>query len=106
MNLNVIGLILDIIGVILLWKFGLPENIDRSGTIVLAAEGCDESEKKKASMYDRISQFALLLLIVGFALQIVGNFQTQYASKPNLETSQEQNQEKNLDKEQPEPIPK
>lgn len=106
MNLNILGLILDIIGVTLLWKFGLPESIDRSGAFILTAKGCDENEKKKAKIYDCVSIFALLLLIVGFGLQIVYSLQTQDASKQNQENLLRLNQLENSYKELIEKVPK
>jgi hypothetical protein len=85
MNLGIWGLILDIVGVILLWKFGLTENIDRRGLTVLASCEIDEEEKKKGRFYDFMSKVALLLLIAGFALQIVYSLQSQSVSKLNQE---------------------
>jgi hypothetical protein len=78
---------LDIVGVILLWKFGLPESIDRNGYTLIASCKIDEGEKKKGRLYDLISKFALLLLIAGFVLQIVYSLQSQNAVKLNQETT-------------------
>lgn len=85
MNLGIWGLILDVVGVILLWKFGLPENIDRRGFTLIASCEIDEEEKMKSRFYDSISKAALLLLIAGFGLQIIYSLQTQNAAKPNRE---------------------
>lgn len=46
-HLNTLGLGLDIIGVIMLFKFGLPEHLDRSGNIGLVLEQVDEAGRKK-----------------------------------------------------------
>lgn len=74
MHFNALGLILNIIGVILLWKFGLPENINRDGLSLLALEGTDEKEKQKAKRYDKYSNFAILLIVLGFLLQLISNY--------------------------------
>ena len=71
---NSLGLLLDVVGVILIWKFGLPEDINRSGAGHLLLEGTDESERKRAARYDRLSKIGLTLLVSGFLLQLVSNF--------------------------------
>ena len=72
--LNSIGLTLDIIGAVLLFKYGLPEDLDRHGHQRLILEQIDEEEARLAQRYDKLSKAALSLLIVGFVLQLVSNF--------------------------------
>ena len=71
--INACGLIFDIIGVLLLWKFGLPESISREGHIHMVW-GPDENEKAKAAKYDKYAKVALLLIIGGFTLQFISDF--------------------------------
>lgn len=71
--LNSIGLIFDIVGVILIFIFGISPSIDRSGSVSLSL-GTDEKEKQKANVYDRYSRAGLILVVVGFTLQLIGNF--------------------------------
>ena len=52
-TLNSLGLFLDIVGVVILIKFGLPENISRAGATYLLGAETDEEEKAKAKIYDR-----------------------------------------------------
>ena len=66
-----LGLFLDIIGAMLLFFFGLPPKIDRDGSINIITEQIDEGEKKKAEKYDLIGRSGLILLILGFALQLL-----------------------------------
>lgn len=66
-----VGLTLDIIGVVLLWRFGLPEAISRGGFGYLALEGEDEAEKAKARRYDMWARIGLTLIIGGFSLQLL-----------------------------------
>ncbi|MDE0624997.1 MAG: hypothetical protein OXH99_01230 [Bryobacterales bacterium] len=70
---NSIGLGLDIAGVVLLFFFGLPAEVSRSGALYLSW-GANEEEARKGRRYERISRFALVLLVVGFALQIASNW--------------------------------
>ncbi len=55
---NSIGLLFDIAGVVLLYNFGLPENVSRSGTSALLHEGTDLAEVAKAAKYDRFARLA------------------------------------------------
>lgn len=71
---NSVGLLLDIIGVILIWRFGLPEQLDRYGAQALLLEQTDESQITKAASYDTWSRCGLWLLIGGFSLQLVSNW--------------------------------
>lgn len=70
--LNSLGLAFDIIGVILLFKFGLPEEVRRGGTGFLVIND-DPQEAAKAGVYDRYSHVALAFIVIGFGLQIVSN---------------------------------
>jgi hypothetical protein len=70
---NDIGLGLDIIGAVLLWKFGLPESIDREGRDYLELNQPDEKMIAKARIYDRWGRIGLGALVLGFALQWVSN---------------------------------
>lgn len=70
---NSIGLVFDILGAYLLWKFGLPAAISREGTVGLATETDDHAEAAKAKQYDRLGNVGLILLVIGFVLQLVSN---------------------------------
>ncbi|MCY4597702.1 MAG: hypothetical protein OXC19_23240 [Bryobacterales bacterium] len=70
---NSIGLGLDIVGVVLLFRFGLPPNVDRTGATYWTGAP-DQEEVRKGRRYDRISWVALALLVLGFALQIASNW--------------------------------
>lgn len=73
-DLNSVGLILDLLGAGLIWRFGLPAELSRSGTQYRAIEGTDADEIAKAKKFDRLSSWGFLSLIVGFALQLASNF--------------------------------
>ncbi len=70
---NSVGLALDIVGVVLLFKFGLPPEVNRGGSIILSWDK-DPDEAKKAKTYERTSYVALACLVMGFTLQIVSNY--------------------------------
>jgi hypothetical protein len=70
---NSIGLVCDIVGVVLLWRYGLPEPISRGGAVHLILEQSDETEKAKARRYDSAARGGIILLVGGFVLQLVSN---------------------------------
>lgn len=71
---NSIGLVCDIVGALLVWRFGLPEPISRSGAINIICEQADESEVAQAKRFDRFAGCGISLIVGGFVLQLVSNF--------------------------------
>ena len=69
--LSFTGLVLDIVGVIAIFRFGLSPAVTKDGAQFFTF-GVDVKEVKKAKYYDIISKFALLIVIVGFMLQAIG----------------------------------
>jgi hypothetical protein len=65
---------LDIIGACLLWRYGLPEDINRKGESALLLESTNDKEIEKARAYDFLSRLALALLVAGFVLQLISNY--------------------------------
>ena len=68
-----IGLILDITGAVLIFKYGLPEEISRNGNSYRISEQDDSYEKEKAKKYDKVSKLGFRLLILGFILQLISS---------------------------------
>jgi hypothetical protein len=67
------GLILDIVGAFLLYKYGLPARVNRGGVQPFILEQVDELEAQKALQFERNGRWGLALLIAGFGFQLVGN---------------------------------
>lgn len=72
--INSAGLLLDVAGAALVWRFGLPETVSRTGLQTLDLEEVDEEEKSKAARYDFRSAIGFCLLIIGFLFQLLSNF--------------------------------
>ncbi len=70
---NCIGLIYDLVGVLIIWKYGLPPAVNRSGSIGLKV-GVNEKEQKKAKNYDVLSFLGMELICLGFIWQIFSLF--------------------------------
>ena len=72
--INSLGLLFDIVGVVLLFCYGLPpEGVSRTGAQLLSV-GISQEAQEKAKRYVRFSWAALIFLVLGFVLQIVSNF--------------------------------
>ena len=71
---NSVGLLLDVVGVLLLFKFGLPEDVRRKGESYLLLEETDEADIAKGRRYDFWAKVALGLVVLGFVLQLISNF--------------------------------
>jgi len=71
---NSIGLLLDIAGVVMVWRYGLPESLSREGAQYIITEQTDEAEKAKAARFDLLSKIGLALIVAGFAFQLLSNF--------------------------------
>ncbi len=72
--INSLGLFLDIVGAALIFKYGLPEDIKRDGSMDMSYEETDKNQIKLGRIYDIRSAIGFTLLIVGFILQIISNY--------------------------------
>jgi hypothetical protein len=69
--LSSFGLLLDMVGAIMLFKYGLPSEVSKEGNITIVMEQTDEKEIEKWKKYNRYSKFALTFLLTGFLLQFI-----------------------------------
>lgn len=65
------GLLLDILGVLMLWRFGLPPDVRRYRTEFAMLERNDPHEIEITREYERLSRTAVALLVAGFVLQFI-----------------------------------
>ena len=74
-SINSVGLVLDILGVILLFSFALPSRVIEGPPVLSLGEDPDSTKQreKQRKWYKFWSRLALGLLILGFVLQIVSN---------------------------------
>jgi hypothetical protein len=75
--LNIIGLLFDIAGVIILFIWGLSNLVTLDGTVFMLAHAdtAEETEtnKKEGRLYRRRSNLGLSLILIGFVFQLVAN---------------------------------
>lgn len=73
--LNTLGLILTIVGVLGLFRYGMPFHVPAGGqTIIGEPSDIDESELRLERRYGRIAGFSLVLVVIGTGLQIWGTW--------------------------------
>jgi len=72
--LNSLGLFLDLFGVVLIYLFGISPRLDIEGQSYRTTGEIDYYEKSKAKKYRNLSHCGLLILFVGFLLQLISNF--------------------------------
>jgi hypothetical protein len=65
-----LGLVLDIVGVCILFKFGFPQP-DLDDSIKLVLEESDPDAPKRRKLYVTMSVSGLVCLVAGFALQLL-----------------------------------
>lgn len=62
------------VGAVFVYKYGLPPDVRRTGASYLILEETDKAEKRKGEQYDQLGSMGILLLGLGFFLQLVSNF--------------------------------
>lgn len=68
---NLVGLALSLVGVLILFRWGMPFHVPTGGAIHLITEQADEKEKALEHIYTIIGYVGLTLLIAGTVLQMV-----------------------------------
>jgi len=71
-TLNNIGLFLDIIGAVIIYKYGLPSAETRSIHAIAFSDPSDK-EKRDIKTTKVLSPVGIILLIIGFFFQLLGN---------------------------------
>jgi hypothetical protein len=66
---NSIGLIFDMIGVLLLFKYGLPSKVLEGGYGGYITEQPDKDEEAKYKKYKTCSNVGLSFIVLGFLIQ-------------------------------------
>ena len=75
---TVLGLLFDILGVILVWKFAIPNVTNRDGTFCLAVSHPEYAPEVKrhqelVKRHDIYARIGMIFIVVGFSLQFIGN---------------------------------
>jgi hypothetical protein len=70
---NIIGLIVDLVGILLLFVFQMPFQVRTGGAVPYVAEKPDQSQIAKEKAYDIFSWIGLALVVLGVACQVKAN---------------------------------
>ena len=68
---NLIGLALTLVGVLILFRWGMPFHVPTGGAVALITEGGDRREIALERIYTVIGYVGLVALIAGTVLQMV-----------------------------------
>jgi hypothetical protein len=74
--LNIVGLIGNLAGVILLFRYGMPYRVASGGHSYFITEQADPRELKAERVYKALGFVGLILIIVGTGLQIWATLKT------------------------------
>ena len=69
--LNLIGLALNLVGVLILFRYGMPFHVPTGGAVSLITETRDQADIALEQRYTLYGYFGLGLLIAGTILQMV-----------------------------------
>jgi hypothetical protein len=70
---SIIGLVLNLIGVIILFRYGMPYRVRTGGAQYLLLERKDEGAKVLEVEYDNFGLLGLGAVLIGTAFQIIGS---------------------------------
>lgn len=66
------GLVLNMLGVLGLFFFGMPFTIRTGGAIILAVDETNEKAAQQEKLYDVLAWCSLALVLLGTVFQVVG----------------------------------
>jgi len=69
---TIMGLIGNLAGVILLFRYGMPYAVRTGGADVIQTRQQDPEAIKREALYDRRGGLGLILIILGTLFQIIG----------------------------------
>ena len=69
--ITALGLCCDVVGAVLLFKFGLPEIVRTGGVQLISIETIDKAVLQKERCFDIWGKIGLAMLILGFIGQLI-----------------------------------
>lgn len=75
-SLNTAGLLFTLVGVLVLFRYGMPFHVPTGGAIHIILEQVDAQEKQLERKYQIYGYLGLIAVAIGTALQIWANWQS------------------------------
>lgn len=72
-NWNILGLVLVMVGVLVLFAFGMPFRVPTGGATFYIAEQKDEREAKIDLLFKALGYLGIVFVVVGTLCQIAAN---------------------------------
>ena len=69
--LNIVGLVLNLAGILILFRWGMPFRVESHGEVTLATGAVDPRGLALDKIFVRCGWVGLILLIIGVILQII-----------------------------------
>jgi hypothetical protein len=69
MNVNVFGILLNLLGLLILFRYGMPFRVPTNGVNYIITETIDEAEKATDRKYEIIGYVGLLFAVAGTIMQ-------------------------------------
>lgn len=73
-GLNIVGLLMNLVGVILLFNYAVPYRVRTGGTQPILMEGTHQKNVEAERRYDRLGKLGLILIVCGTICQIGATF--------------------------------
>jgi hypothetical protein len=67
---NVVGLLMNLAGVILLFRYGMPYRVRTEGNTYYVTQSVDAAEVRAERWYEKLGILGLALIVLGTAAQI------------------------------------
>jgi hypothetical protein len=80
--LNILGLVLNLVGVIVLFRYGMPFHVPTGGAINMILEQSNPAAKALERRYEIVGYFGLIAIVVGTGMQIVGAYRAGCSGQP------------------------
>lgn len=68
--INALGIALNLVGVVLLFRYGMPYRVPRGGASFLLLEGTDHKDLEQEILYRRLGNVGLGFIVLGSIAQV------------------------------------
>src|SRR5260370_19108016 len=88
-TLNIAGLLMNLVGVILLFRYGMPYRVRTGGNELRFTGATDQDTANAEQLYGRLGVTGLVLIVLGTAAHVIATVWPVTSSPVSLDTSRE-----------------